>query len=92
MHNSNDEYKTGFDGVQDRVRENVRQTTTNIFIYDAEAVRVIENSSNCGFNFIDKPQSEERFAFVVPMCSFSIFVQRLWMELIPHRKRESRTD
>jgi len=52
---SDDEYEVRFDGVENRVRKNVRQTATNIVFDYSPALRTIENARNRVFNFADKP-------------------------------------
>ena len=55
MHYSHNEDEIRFDGVKNSIRENARETATNILIEDSPTFWGFENSTDCVLNGLNKP-------------------------------------
>ncbi len=55
MHHSNNQDKLGFDSVQDAIREEARETTTDILLENLPTLGAFQNSENCVLNSLDEP-------------------------------------
>lgn len=67
MCDSQNMYERRFDNVQNRIRKDVRQTTTNIFVDYSPAFRTIFNSCNRVLNFGCKSQAHSRLSVFIPV-------------------------
>jgi len=54
MHNSDDKDEIGFDGVQNSVRKNMGETTTNIVVENPPTLRGFYNATDCVLNGLNE--------------------------------------
>ena len=91
MHHGNNKDELRFDGVQNSIRKDVRETAANIVIKDSPTLWGVENSANCILNGLDEPRGKGRIALGVIESCLLILLERLRVESISHRRTISRT-
>ena len=91
MHYSHNEDEIRFDGVKNSLRENARETATNILIEDSPTFWGFENSTDCVLNGLNKPQGKHRITLSVVEGCLPVLLERLRVELPSHLRTTSRT-
>lgn len=91
MHYSHNEDEIRFDGVKNSIRENARETATNILIEDSPTFWGFENSTDCVLNGLNKPQGKPRITLSVVEGCLPVLLERLRVELPSHLRMMSRT-
>ncbi len=91
MHYSHNEDEIRFDGVKNSIRENARETATNILIEDSPTFWGFENSTDCVLNGLNKPQGKPRITLSVVEGCLPVLLERFRVELPSHLRTTSRT-
>jgi hypothetical protein len=91
MHYSHNEDEIRFDGVKNSLRENARETATNILIEDSPTFWGFENSTDCVLNGLNKPQGKLRITLSVVEGCLPLLLERLRVKLSSHLRTTSRT-
>ena len=91
MHDSNNKDELRFDGVQNSVREDARETASDILIEDSPTFRGVENSPDGILNGLDESQGKRWIALCVVEGCLPVFLQCFRVEVPFHRRTASRT-
>src|SRR3972149_6336981 len=91
MHDSNNKDELRFDGVQNSVREDARETASDILIEDSPTFWSFQNSTDCVLNGLDESQGKLWIALCVVEGCRPVFLQRFRVEIPFHRRTAPRT-
>src|SRR6185503_5708690 len=91
MGDCDNEHEISFDRVEDGIGKDAGKTPTHVLVERAPAIRIFKNDFNGLLDASDEAQIQARPLRGIVMAGFVVFLERLRVELIPHRPSERRT-